>query len=134
MKEGILKAEKKDIKIKYAPDQLVDMENLTIFEHKGVTFHLSSKVNPGTDTSEEFNIYFKKDGKGSKLSFAKGCHPHDSIGVFHEKPDGSVEKLANSCEEKTSYSYQIEMCHDISRQLCQNQQPKIPEEWFTLDY
>lgn len=52
-----MKASSKDIRIKYAPDKIVDMENLTVFELNGVTFHLSSKINPGTDITEEFNVY-----------------------------------------------------------------------------
>lgn len=92
----------------------IDIESVCKFKYNGITFKFSCKVNPGTDELEEQVIYLrsKSDNKLSKLIFSKMNHPADSIGLFLEKPDGTIEKLMGR-EPKTSYAYQNEMCNQV---------------------
>lgn len=84
-------------------------------KYKGINFHLSTKLNPGTDTLEEYVIWLIPAGSTadnlSKITFSKACHPGWSwVGAFLEHADGTVEKLPDSLDSRTSYSYQLEMC------------------------
>lgn len=85
---------------------------------------------------EEFTIWLKskETGQISKLTLNKGCHPHDSIGVFLEHSDGTVEKLPNSCDPKSSYFRQTEMVQDVLKQLVTGKDITHPYQWSTLDY
>lgn len=116
IKTVLANADSKDIRIKQYADDGVDLETVTKIKHNGVSYETSSKVNPSTDTNEDFIIWLKdKDnGKVSKLALSKGCHPQDSIGVFLENEDGSVLKLENSYDTKSSYAYQLEMVQGLS--------------------
>ena len=113
----------------------VDVEAKTKIVHNDVTYEFSNKVNPGTDSSEEYNIWLtNEEGALVKLGLGKGCHPHESIGVFLEDPNGNVTKLENSYDPKSSYAYQAEMCEGILKTLVSGGTPKIPHQWNTLDY
>lgn len=103
--------------------------------YDGITFKFSCKVNPGTDELEEQIIYLrsKSDGTLSKLSFSKMNHPADSIGLFLEHANGTVEKLMGN-EPKTSYAYQNEMCNQVLKDLVDGKKLEIPCKYLTLDY
>ena len=46
----------------------------------------------------------KSDNSLLKITINKAIHPHNSIGVFLEHADGSVEKIKEG-ETRTSYAY-----------------------------
>lgn len=114
----------------------IDIEQVSRLEYKGVQFHLSSKLNPGTDMLEEYTIWLKSNETGelSKLTLNKGCHPHDSIGVFVEHSDGTVEKLPNSCDVKSSYFRQTEMVQDTLTKLVAGEDITHPYQYSTIEY
>lgn len=129
IKEALSEGQDKSISIKYSPDG-VDIEALAIMKYQGIEFYLSNKINPGTDTLEEYNIWIKPKGskdphvKPIKMALDKGCHPGWSFfGVILEHPDGTITKIDGSHDEKTSYSYQSDFCEDLLKQYLQNGQP-----------
>lgn len=100
---------------------------------------MSAKVNPGTDTLEEYTIWLIPAGSNednlSKITFAKACHPGWSwTGAFLEHADGTVEKIPNSMNPKTSYSFQLEMCQNMAKTVASGGKPKHASPYLTLDY
>ena len=75
----------------------------------------------------------KSDNTVSKLTFSKACHPADSIGVFLEHADGTVEKILGP-EPRTSYAYQADMCNAVLKELGEKGKAEIPSKYFTIDY
>lgn len=127
-----------DINVKYGKNN-VDIEALMHLNYKGIHFSLSTKLNPGTDTLEEYTIWLIPAGSNednlSKITFAKACHPGWSwTGAFLEHADGTVEKLPGSLNQRTSYSYQLEMCQKMARTLAAGGKPQNESPYLTLDY
>jgi len=137
--EELPKMETRDIQVKKAPNSRVDIETYINFKVKGVSFALSARLNPGTDTGEEQIVWFKEsaDEQGEvrrgKLTLGKACHPHWGNGVFLENHDGTVQTFPGSEDAKPSYSYQLDMCQDHLRKHAEGPTPS-PSEWHTLDY
>lgn len=133
-KQALQDGENKRISIKKNPDG-VEVEAVCSLKYKDITFNISSKMNPGTDSFQQQNVWVrsKSDKSLSKICFSKAVHPHESIGVFLEHSDGTVEKIKD-CEPKTSYAYQAEMCDQILKDLKEGKQISIPSKYFTLDY
>ena len=82
------------------------MEAFCSVEYEQIVFNFSCTVNPGTDNLQEMIIWVrsKQTGKLSKITINKAIHPHDSIGVFLEHSDGTVQKITVG-DPKTSYAY-----------------------------
>ena len=116
-KTAFHKGENRVVKIKKTPEG-VDLESRCTMNHKGIEIYWECKVNPGTDTLEEQIIWLtrKLDNSVSKLTLSKACHPADSIGVFLEHADGTIEKIVGA-DTKTSYAYQSDMCNSLLMQL-----------------
>jgi predicted dehydrogenase len=79
--------ENKDIYIKKTPDG-VDFEVVANLNYNGIKVRLETKINPGTNHTEEASVTLKN---GDKITQNQFTHQHDSNGVFLEKLDGTCQ-------------------------------------------
>ena len=62
------------------------MEVVANLNYSGVKVRLETKINPGTNHTEEASVILEN---GDKITQNQFVHQHDSNGVFIEKQDGS---------------------------------------------
>jgi len=90
----------------------VDIESIATLSYMDgrIGARMETKINPGSNHSEELKVTLKN---GDKIVCNQFAHWHDSCGVFIEHTDGSVTNFPESQNPKSTYQFQFEHIHQL---------------------